>query len=164
MDRKFRKISTVLFCSYIVAVVLLCVIRTDSLPELPKSFLGIPLDKITHFVMFLPFPVLGYTTFYPTEQGNWRKFAVLGIMCVLGFAFAYSTERLQAFTSYRACETADLIARPSIASHKGGLVPIWAAGAVTSSWNDPSSSGQLPVPVALNARPPTLFGAIIHER
>ena len=31
-------------------------------------------------------------------------------MCVLGFAFAYSTERLQAFTSYRACETADLIA------------------------------------------------------
>ena len=110
MDRKFRKISTVLFCSYIVAVVLLCVIRTDSLPELPKSFLGIPLDKITHFVMFLPFPVLGYTTFSPTEQGNWRKFAVLGIMCVLGFAFAYSTERLQAFTSYRACETADLIA------------------------------------------------------
>lgn len=110
MDRKFRKISTVLFCSYIVAVVLLCVIRTDSLPELPKSFLGIPLDKITHFVMFLPFPVLGYTTFYPTEQSKWRKFAVLGIMCVLGFAFAYSTERLQAFTSYRACETADLIA------------------------------------------------------
>ena len=60
-------------------------------------------------------------------------------------------------------ETADLIARPSIASHKGGLVPIWAAGAVTSSWNDPSSSGQLPVPVALNARSPTLFVAIIHE-
>lgn len=110
MDRKFRKISTVLFCSYIVAVVLLCVIRTDSLPELPKFFLSIPLDKIMHFVMFLPFPVLGYTTFYHTEKGNWRKFAVLGIMCVLGFAFANSTERLQALTSYRACETADLIA------------------------------------------------------
>ena len=57
----------------------------------------------------------------------------------------------------QASETADLIARPSIASHKGGLVPIWAAGAVTSSWKNPSSSGQLPVPVALNARPPTLF-------
>ena len=60
-------------------------------------------------------------------------------------------------------ETADLIARPSIASHKGGLVPIWAAGAVTSSWNDPSSSGQLPVPVALNAGLPTLLGLMIHE-
>ena len=39
---------------------------------------------------------------------------------------------------------------------------IWAAGAVTSSWKIPSSSGQLPVPVALNARSPTLFGCIIH--
>ena len=29
--------------------------------------------------------------------------------------------------------------------------------------NDPSSSGQLPVPVALNALPPTLFPSIIHE-
>ena len=29
--------------------------------------------------------------------------------------------------------------------------------------SDPSSSGQLPVPVALNARSPTLFAVIIHE-
>ncbi len=27
----------------------------------------------------------------------------------------------------------------------------------------PSSSGQLPVPVALNARSPTLFAVIIHD-
>lgn len=41
--------------------------------------------------------------------------------------------------------------------HKGGY-PIWAAGAVIPSWKSfPSSSGQLPVPVALNARSPTLF-------
>ena len=59
-------------------------------------------------------------------------------------------------------ETADLIARPSIASHKGGY-PIWAAGAKTPSWKVPSSSGQLPVPVALNAAFSTLFPDIIHD-
>ena len=37
------------------------------------------------------------------------------------------------------------------------------AGAVTPSWKIPSSSGQLPVPVALNAELPTLFGVIIHD-
>ena len=37
------------------------------------------------------------------------------------------------------------------------------AGAVTPSRIIPSSSGQLPVPVALHARSPTLFPAIIHE-
>jgi hypothetical protein len=31
-------------------------------------------------------------------------------------------------------------------------VPYATAGAVTPSWKNPSSSGQLPVPVALNAR------------
>ena len=38
------------------------------------------------------------------------------------------------------------------------------AGAVTPSWKSPSSSGQLPVPVALNAGSPTLFAGIIHEK
>ena len=32
-----------------------------------------------------------------------------------------------------------------------------AAGAETTPWKNPSSSGQLPVPVALNAPSPTLF-------
>ena len=40
---------------------------------------------------------------------------------------------------------------------------MWAAGAVTPSRKNPSSSGQLPVPVALHARSPTLFLPIIHE-
>ena len=41
---------------------------------------------------------------------------------------------------------------------------MWAAGAESTPWNIPSSSGQLPVPVALNASIPTLFPVIIHDR
>ena len=43
------------------------------------------------------------------------------------------------------------------------VIPIWAAGAEISSWKNPSSTGQLPVPAALDARLPTLFAIIIHE-
>lgn len=110
MGGKYRKISTVLFCIYMIAVALLCVIRTDSMPELPKYILGIPLDKMMHMLMFLPFPILGYTSFYPERKNAWRELAVLAIVCLLGGAFAFSTERFQALTSYRSCETADLIA------------------------------------------------------
>ena len=39
-----------------------------------------------------------------------------------------------------------------------------AAGAETTPWKNPSSSGQLPVPVALNASLPTLFKGYYTRR
>ncbi|MBE6986533.1 MAG: hypothetical protein E7433_03805 [Ruminococcaceae bacterium] len=46
---------------------------------------------------------------------------------------------------------------------KEAYFPYATAGAETASWKNPSSSGQLPVPVALNAPSPTLFFVIIHD-
>lgn len=108
--KRLKHISLILFCIYVAAVILLCLIRTDSIPELPKFILGVPLDKITHLVMFIPFPILGYMAFFPTGKESWRKFAVLGILCILGAGFAFSTERLQSLTDYRSYEIADMMA------------------------------------------------------
>ena len=110
MIKNIKRISLILFCIYIIAVILLCVIHTDSLPELPKSFFGLPIDKVTHSLMFLPFVILGYTAFTPTEKGLWRKMAVLAILFLLGCIFAFSTEKLQALTSHRSYETLDIAA------------------------------------------------------
>lgn len=110
MTRSIKRISFVLFCVYITAVILLCVIRTNSIPELPQSFLGIPIDKVAHFIMFLPFVILSYSSFSPTEKGFWRKLSVLGIFLMLGFVFAFATEKLQATTAYRSYEILDLVA------------------------------------------------------
>ena len=110
MKKNIKRISLALFCLYIIAVILLCVIKTDDIPELPKYFLGIPFDKIAHFIMFLPFIVLGYVSFMPTEKGIWRKVTVLGVLLILGCVFAISTERLQAMTDYRSYEILDMIA------------------------------------------------------
>lgn len=110
MEKKIKRISIALFCIYVIAVILLCVIKTDDIPELPKMFLGIPFDKIAHFIMFLPFVILGYAAVMPKEKGVMRKLVVLGTMLILGFAFAVSTERLQAITDYRSYEILDMAA------------------------------------------------------
>lgn len=108
--KRLKYISLASFCVYMTAVILLCLIRTDSLPELPTYILGIPLDKVMHFLMFLPFPFLGYMAFYPAEKSVWRETAILLILCLLGAGFAFSTEKLQALTAYRSFEPADLLA------------------------------------------------------
>lgn len=109
--KRLRHISLALFCIYVIAVILLCVIKAESLPELPKSFLGIPLDKMVHFLMFMPFPVLGYMSFKPYNKGSsWKDFAVLAVLCILGAGFALSTEKIQSLTSYRSYEQADVLA------------------------------------------------------
>lgn len=110
MIRNIKRISLVLFCVYITAVILLCIIRTNNIPELPPSFLGIPIDKVAHFLMFLPFVILSYSSFSPTEKGFLRKLSVLGIFLLLGFIFAFATEKLQATTAYRSYEVLDLVA------------------------------------------------------
>ena len=110
MKKTIKKISLALFCIYIIAVILLCVIQSESLPELPKTFLGIPFDKIAHFIMFLPFVILGYSAFQPSRERISSKLSVLGIFLILGGAFAIATERLQAMTAYRSYEILDMAA------------------------------------------------------
>ena len=123
MEKKIRKISLILFCLYVAAVVLLCIIKTESLPELPKTFFGIPFDTIAHFIMFFPFPILGYTTLYPAGKNFWRDLALVAIICLIGGVFAYSTETLQAMTEYRTSDIMD-IAADSVGLISGTLVTI----------------------------------------
>lgn len=110
MNWNIKKVSLGLFCIYIAAVTLLCIIHTNNIPELPQRFLGIPTDKIAHFLMFLPFVILAYMSFMPTEKGTWRKLAVMGIFLLLGCIFAFATEKIQATTEYRSYEALDLLA------------------------------------------------------
>jgi VanZ family protein len=110
MEKKAQIISRILFCLYVTAVILLCIIKTESLPELPKTFLGIPLDKIAHFIMFLPFPILSYATFCHKDSSIWRDLALMAIICITGGVFAYSTEILQSMTDYRSSDIMDIAA------------------------------------------------------
>ena len=99
------------FCIYLAAVGVLCFIRPSSLPEMEiKTFLGLPIDKVLHFLMFLPYPVLSGLVFINREQKIPGITAIMLILAITGIGVAYGTEMIQAQTEYRSYEIADFYA------------------------------------------------------
>ena len=99
-----------LFVLYIIAVCVLCFTDSPDMPEVDNFILGIPLDKIAHFLMFAPFPFLAY---YASERlgGNTDhnvKFALLTFLA--GELFALMTETVQYFLPTRSMELSDFLA------------------------------------------------------
>ena len=90
-----RRISRIMFLLYIAAVGVLCLMKTDSLPKIPAVWLGIPSDKIAHFCMFMPFPVLAYMSIMPRMKNLWTTFLTIAVLAAMGAAFAYGTEIMQ---------------------------------------------------------------------
>lgn len=106
---KYRKqISIVLFCIYIATVAFLCFTQGEQLPELPKTWFGLPSDKVAHALMFLPFTILGYLSFTSEDDRTVKKVTVLAILIALGCGTAYATESIQRILGYRAYETSDI--------------------------------------------------------
>lgn len=61
---------TVVFLIYVAVIAWLYFATFESNSDLPPVIMGIPLDKCIHFLMFLPFPVLGTIAFQ--KQSWWR--------------------------------------------------------------------------------------------
>ena len=111
MKEKLRILYIVAFCIYLAAVGVLCFIRPSSLPEMDiKTFLGLPIDKVLHFLMFLPYPVLSGLVFISREQKLPAVTAVMLILVATGIGVAYGTEMIQSQTGYRSYEIADFYA------------------------------------------------------
>lgn len=105
-----KKISMVLFCLYILAVCILCFMKPDDLPQVERTFFGIPLDKVAHFLMFLPFTILSGLSFVHKGCSLPKGLAVIAILFIVGAGTAYGTEVIQAQTGYRAYEIGDYLA------------------------------------------------------
>lgn len=105
-----RIISIFIFCLYIAAVAYLCFARPDDMPQLPQLWLELPADKVGHFLMFMPFPLLGYLTFEVNEMSVGRKLFLIAILIAFGAGLALGTEYIQARLEYRSSESSDLLA------------------------------------------------------
>lgn len=108
MKGHLRILYITAFCIYLAAVGVLCFIRPSSLPEMDvKTFLGLPIDKVLHFLMFLPYPVLSGLVFINREQKLSAVISIMLILAITGTGVAYGTEMIQAQTGYRSYEIAD---------------------------------------------------------
>ena len=100
--------ARIVFVLYLATVIWLCFGQFDGMPDVERSFWGIPTDKIVHFLMFFPFPILSYYAFnryspkIPVAIG-WTLVAF-----IVGCLIAAGTELSQArLTSYRSGDILD---------------------------------------------------------
>ena len=111
MKKRLKIIFQVAFGVYLAALLMLCFGRFDDAPSLPTAFLGIPTDKIGHFCMFFPFPILAFLAFDKYTETPKSTLLFSSLTFVLGSLLALGTEWGQThLTSYRTGEPWDLAA------------------------------------------------------
>lgn len=110
MDRKtIQLIFRILFCIYICAVGFLCFMKPSDMPEFEMSWFGLPSDKVAHFMMFLPFPILSFLAVRKADGSTGSRFLLLAVLFAAGALIAAGTEILQSLTKYRSYEVKDML-------------------------------------------------------
>ena len=111
MKTSLKRIFQLGFILYLLAVLYLCFGKFENTPDLPWSFLGIPSDKLVHFCMFFPFPILAFLAFDRYTDSVRSTLLFSGITLLVGFLLAWGTEWGQAhLTDYRSGDPLDLLA------------------------------------------------------
>ena len=106
-NHKRSIIFSIAMALYLGAVGYLCFANFHNLDDLPKYFLGIPVDKIVHFSMFFPFPILAYLAYDRLTDTPLKAFGALISICAIGCVFAGVTEIIQGSLSYRSQDPRD---------------------------------------------------------
>lgn len=105
-----RHIAFIVFCLYLASVAVLCFADPADMNTESFSIFGIEADKVAHFLMFLPYPVLAYLTFENSDSGKARAIICLATITLTGTAVAIGTEYLQGMTEYRSYDIKDFAA------------------------------------------------------
>ena len=100
-NRKRSIIFTIAMVLYLVVVGYLLFANFEKLSSVPKIFLGIPTDKIVHFCMFFPFPILADLAYDKLTDTPLKALAALVSICAIGAIFAGLTEIGQSLLPYR---------------------------------------------------------------
>ena len=121
-----KLISRVLLLLYLAALLVLCFGHFTSSPDVPKSLWGIPMDKVVHFLMFLPFPILCFLAFDRYTETPRTSLLFTGITLAAGLLLALATEWGQArLTSYRTGDGWDFLADAIALTLSSVIVLIW---------------------------------------
>ncbi len=124
--RKQLILFRVLFVLYVTAVLLLCFLPMDDVSQFPRFVLGFPIDKVVHFCMFFPFPLLAFLAFDPYTDTVPSTLAFAGITLMVGLLLALGTEWGQEMlTDYRCGDPADLVADSLALVSSTVIVIIW---------------------------------------
>ena len=102
-----RWIFRILLVLYLCAVAWLCFGHFSSITNVKMSYWGSPTDKIVHFLMFFPFPLLAFGGFDKYTTKPWHSFLFVAVLFGIGCLLAGATEIGQGFTQYRSRDPKD---------------------------------------------------------
>ncbi len=103
----FRYIGRGVLAVYIIVILCLCLGSFQGPSGMWKTLWGIQMDKVIHFIMYLPYPLLALWAFYNGEK--WGRFLL--IVLLIGVGYSGAVELMQAlFTDSRSAEWGDLLA------------------------------------------------------
>ena len=123
---KQKLVFQILFFLYLAAVLVLCFGHFNNTPSVPMTLLGIPTDKIVHFGMFLPFPILAFLAFDKYTETVKSTLLFVGVTFLIGLLLALGTEWGQAhLTDYRTGDPMDLLADVTALILSSLLVIYW---------------------------------------
>ena len=100
-NRTRALVFRLLMILYVAAVAWLCFANFHRLPDVPRTFFGIPTDKVVHFCMFFPFPILAFFAYDKITETPLQALAALLCICAFGGIFAGLTEIIQGSLPYR---------------------------------------------------------------
>ena len=108
MTRTQRTIAQIVFWVYIALVLYLCFGKFGNLNDVPRQLWGIPTDKVVHFLMFFPFPILAFLAFDVFTDNLWKTLLFCLLTFLIGVLIAAGTEYVQSFLPYRSGDRRDL--------------------------------------------------------
>lgn len=95
---------------YLSLVAYLCFSQMNGLPNVSPALFGIPTDKIVHFLMFLPFPVLAFFCYDKKTVRPGQALLFAAVTLLIGEIIAGSTELVQKRLIYRCSDPMDFFA------------------------------------------------------
>ncbi len=109
-EKNRRLIWRLVALVYLICLAVLCFGKFQSGTKLPTEIWGIPADKVVHFFMFLPAPIVFFYSLYKSN-GKPLHFALFMVLTyVVVLLLAVGIEVGQSFTDYRSFEVLDIVA------------------------------------------------------
>lgn len=111
--RRFNAVSSLtksLFFVYLTVIlfVMIFTIHTEEI-KAPDYILGIAIDKVVHFIVFLPYPFLLWLAFNK-RFARYKNLFVCCLVPISGLIFAIATEFLQSVNPARDFDYYDILA------------------------------------------------------
>lgn len=100
-------IFRILMILYIFAVAYLCFAHINSIPRVPRHIWGFETDKLVHFCMFFPFPILAFFAYDRLTEKPIQAIAAIITILSIGGIFAGLTEIIQGMITYRSEDIRD---------------------------------------------------------